>query len=279
MDDSLARIRRVYDRDPEREWARLTRGAQNQLEYLVTTFTLERYLPPPTELGPILDAGGGPGRYTILLAQRGYRLTLFDLSPGLLDLGKRRIQEAGEGVERHVDAVIEGSFTDLSAFPDSKFSAVLCLGGAFSHASTASERRQAMFELCRVLKPDGLLFLNALNYIGALRAVAQWWPDERTIEIFHELYAGQTTDIVDGAPAYFFYPEEFVELLTGAGLTVVALYGAEGIGSHLQEEHLLALIEDRNVWPKWRDVLLKTADHPSVIGCSRSLLAVARRSP
>ena len=72
---------------------------------------------------------------------------------------------------------------------------------------------------------------------------------------------------------------DVVELLTGAGLTVVALYGSEGIGSHLQEDRLLALMEDRDVWPRWRDILLKTANHPGVIGSSRSLLAVARRSP
>jgi hypothetical protein len=76
MDEVLARVRADYDRDPAREWDRLESGAQNRLEYLVTTTALERHLPPLDRPRRVLAAGGGPGRYTLLLAGRGYRVTL-----------------------------------------------------------------------------------------------------------------------------------------------------------------------------------------------------------
>jgi 2-polyprenyl-3-methyl-5-hydroxy-6-metoxy-1,4-benzoquinol methylase len=46
---------------------------------------LEKYLP---RQGLVLDAGGGPGPYTIELAKRGYDVVLFDLSPKCLELAK-----------------------------------------------------------------------------------------------------------------------------------------------------------------------------------------------
>ena len=274
----LARIRRAYDRDPEREWARLETGAQNRLEFLVTSHALERALPAPARLGPILDAGGGPGRYAILLADRGYRVTLLDLSPRLLGLARQRIDQAGERIARQIDAVVEGTFTDLSAFSDSSFGAVLCLGAALSHLVDPDQRRRALSELRRVARPGALLFINVLNYLGAFRAVVQWWPDPTTIQLFHRLCREQVLDIGDdAAPAYLYYPEEFRGMLAEAGLSVERVYGSEGIGAHLQEDHLLAVLDNPEVWPAWRDVLLRTSDHPSVVGVSRSLLAVARR--
>ncbi|HVC35785.1 MAG TPA: class I SAM-dependent methyltransferase [Chloroflexota bacterium] len=278
MDDQLGRIRRAYDQDPEREWARLETGAQNRLEYLVTASALERHLRPPDPVGRILDAGGGPGRYTIWLASRGHRVTLLDLSPNLLSLARDRIAAAGADVARQVESIVEGSFTDLSVFPDASFDAVLCLGGALSHLIEPDQPRRAIAELRRVARPGALLFISALNYIGAFRAVVQWWRDDQTIRLFRRLRESQVLDIGgDAAPAYFFRPEEFVALLAETGLVVERLYGAEGIGAHLQEERLLALMEDREVWPLWRETLLATADHPSVVGVARSLLAVARR--
>jgi len=42
----------------------------------------------------ILDAGGGPGRYTIELAKKGYQVVLLDLSPKCLEIAKREIKNA-----------------------------------------------------------------------------------------------------------------------------------------------------------------------------------------
>ena len=52
---------------------------RHRTEFAVTLRALDEHLPPPP--AHILDCGGGPGRYAIALAQRGYTVTLFDLSP------------------------------------------------------------------------------------------------------------------------------------------------------------------------------------------------------
>ncbi|HEY9483469.1 MAG TPA: class I SAM-dependent methyltransferase [Micromonosporaceae bacterium] len=52
----------------DREWQRLERD-EGVVEFEVTAAMLARHLPAS---GRILDVGGGPGRYAIWLADRGY---------------------------------------------------------------------------------------------------------------------------------------------------------------------------------------------------------------
>lgn len=84
-------IRRYYDENVEREWERLTRP-YHRLEFETTLSLLTRYLPVS---GQIIDIGCGPGRYAIELLKRGYSVTLFDLSSGVLDFAVERMQEQG----------------------------------------------------------------------------------------------------------------------------------------------------------------------------------------
>ena len=76
---------------------------------------------------------------------------------------------------------------------------------------------------------------------------------------------------------FSFTPTMFVELLRSCGLLVERLYGTNGLGAHLQEENLRALMDDPARWEPWKAALLATCDDPSVIGVSRHLLAVAHK--
>src|SRR5437870_8905016 len=88
---AVNRIEQHYDANPEREWARLP--GQCPTEFAVTLRALAEYLPPPPAV--VYDIGGGPGRYAVELARRGYTVTLADLSHGLLDLAKQQAAAAG----------------------------------------------------------------------------------------------------------------------------------------------------------------------------------------
>jgi SAM-dependent methyltransferase len=254
LDDQLARVRAWYDRDPEHEWRRHETGAQNRLEYLVTTYALERDMTPRDPPLRILDAGGGPGRYTIWLAERGHRMTLIDLSPRSVALARDRVDAAPDSVRRNVEVVAEGSITDLTAFPDASFDAVLCLGAPLSHLIDRPSRQKAVAEFRRVTRPAGLLFVSVTNRIGAYRGVVQWWSPDWARTWIQDLRTTGITDRDDETPWYLFLPEELE-----------------------QEEMLLAVMDDPVVWPIWRDVLLETCDHPNVAGSTRNMLAVARR--
>ena len=60
-------LQKFYDDNTEYEWNRLGR---RRMEFEVSMLVLEEYLPePPVK---ILDIGGGPDRYSICLAEKGY---------------------------------------------------------------------------------------------------------------------------------------------------------------------------------------------------------------
>src|SRR4030095_14141533 len=65
-----------YARGLERD--RLDSG-QGALEFARTQTLLERYLSAPPAV--VADVGGGPGRYAVWLAERGYRVHLIDPVP------------------------------------------------------------------------------------------------------------------------------------------------------------------------------------------------------
>src|SRR5689334_16386172 len=107
-----AAVRAYYASFGEREWQRLTNPDDGAVEFALTKKLLATYLPPS---GRILDLGGGPGRYTIWLAERGYQVILADVSPELLAIARTQI--AAAGVSQRVEAVVEA---------DASFDAVLC---------------------------------------------------------------------------------------------------------------------------------------------------------
>jgi ubiquinone/menaquinone biosynthesis C-methylase UbiE len=175
-------IREFYDNTAEREWRRLALDAYHRLEFIVTTYFLEKYLP---KTGLVLDAGGGPGRYTIELAKKGYDVVLLDLSPRCLELARRKI--AWSHVQQKAKQVVEGSITDLGVFRTAQFDAVLCLG-AFSHLVNDGERDQAANEIVRVAKAGAPLFISVIGLYGVFRTVLQRLPHELTDPSHEELF-------------------------------------------------------------------------------------------
>jgi|SRR5687767_7293705 len=77
--DGAADVVAYYARGLERD--RLASG-HGALELARTQALLERFLPAPPAV--VADVGGGPGRYAVWLAERGYRVHLVEAEPTLL---------------------------------------------------------------------------------------------------------------------------------------------------------------------------------------------------
>jgi ubiquinone/menaquinone biosynthesis C-methylase UbiE len=117
----------------------------------------------------VLDAGSGPGRFGILLAQLGARVTVLDISPQQLALARQKLTEAG-ALDR-VEQFVEADITDLSRFPSNHFDAVICLGGALSYV--CERRQQAADELMRVAKPGGTIIVSVMSILGTVLGVVR----------------------------------------------------------------------------------------------------------
>ena len=272
-------FKRFYDEYAEYEWNRLFQDAYHQLEWIVSWHFLDKYLP---SRGLVLDAGGGPGRYTIELAERGYEVVLLDLSPKCLDIAKKEIKKAG--VEHKVKDIIEGSVVDLTRFKDNMFDAVLCLG-PLSHLIEKTEREKAADELVRVCNWNAPLFISVINRYGVYRTILQRLPEELTDPLHEELFTKgihrahfHPKETGKGfTDAYFFHPKELKKLFEKRGVKTLEVASCEGLSSHLREA-TNRIYADKEKWNKWIKIILRTCNDPTIIGTGEHILYVGRKS-
>ena len=147
-----SRAAEYFDEYSEREWHRFEDGTTPGPSVTTHTRMLEGYIQPGDR---VLDAGAGPGRFTLELLRLGAHVTALDISPGQLELLKARVPD--------VDAVV-GDITDLSQFGDDAFDATVCYGGPLSYVVDRAEK--AVAELARVTKPGGHVVVSVMGFGG-----------------------------------------------------------------------------------------------------------------
>ena len=268
-----ALVRDYYTGQVRREWTRLAKDAYHRLEYETTLHFLEEHLP---KKGLILDAGGGPGRYTIELARRGYEVVLLDMTPANLAFAGRQIKRAR--VQAKVTNIVEGSIVDLSRFADNAFDAVVCLGGPLSHVLDMHQRDKATSELIRVTKKGAPLFVSVMGRLSLL--VIALTSFQREIEMPHFKQIRDTGDYSGGSgftACHFFLPEELRDAFSDKGVSVVEMVGLEGISSH-HDKKINRLAQDEKRWGTWLETHYRTCRHASVVGMSEHMLIICQKS-
>lgn len=262
-----------YARNLRLEWKRLVCDPYHRLEFDSTLELLREYLPPQ---GRILDAGGGPGRYTIELAQRGYQMTLFDLLPEHLEFAKKRIRKTG--VTDKVEALIPGSIADLSVFPDDRFDAVICLGGPLSHLAPESERRKAVAELTRVAKPGAPVFASVMSKFGVLLSTPLGWPqaisDRKYLEDF--IRTGDDYQWRGDGYCHFYTAAELRDIFSLPQLEFLTLSGLEGLNVDLKATNRLAKKYPQS-WENWRAIHAGLCREPFVAEASGHMMIIVRK--
>jgi ubiquinone/menaquinone biosynthesis C-methylase UbiE len=270
----LKSIKECYDNEGLNEWRRLIKDPFHLLEYETTFHFLKKYLP---KKGLILDAGGGPGRYSIQLAKMGYDMVLFDISPKLLLIAQKKIAKAG--VKRKIKQVVEGSITDLSLFQDNTFDAVLCLGGPVSHVSGEQKRREAVSELVRVARKNAPVFVSVIGRLAVLSSFPRYWVDEmKSAKRFEKIWQeGEDYSWRGSHYCHFFMPEEFEELMRVSGLKIMARVGLEGLGANLQKEINHLASHHPIAWENWLKAHYALCTRPNVFAISGHMLMVGKK--
>jgi SAM-dependent methyltransferase len=243
------------------------------LEFETTLHFLGKYLPSE---GRVLDAGGGPGRYTLELAKNGLEVVLLDITQANLDFARRQIKRAR--VEGKVELVVEGSIVDLSQFKDNSFDAVLCLGGPLSHVLDQHEREMAIKELLRVAKQDAPVFVSVMGRLSILVIEMALFPQELEKSFFKPMrdrgdYFGHS----GFTACHFFLPEELVNAFESQGLSVMEMVGLEGLGSH-HDRKVNQLAKNKKQWHIWQETHYQTCTHPSVVGLSEHMLLIGKKA-
>ena len=261
-------VEQFYDSYTQTEWERLER---HRMEFAVTLKALSYFLPPPP--AKVLDAGGGPGRYAIALAQLGYQVTLVDLSNANLEFARERCNEAGVTLADFQ----HGNALDLSSFPDGSFDVVLLMGPLY-HLIALRERMQALLEARRVLHECGTLAASFITRFAPFRdAIARNMMEEYHNDPEHTRMLWEMGISRPDGPfpnAYFVFPEEVHLMMDTAGFEALALVGVEGVSAG-HEEWVNALTgEEWEFWVNWN---YRMGLEPSLLGASNHLLYIGTK--
>ena len=255
------------------EWNRLVKDAYNSLEFLVTMHYLRKHLP---ETGKILDAGGGPGRYTLELCRAGYDVVLLDIDPTYTAFAEEKIKLEPKSVSSRLVASVVGDVRDLSRFDTNDFDAVLCLGGPLTHISDETERIQATSELVRVAKLGAIVCISVMGYLAMLRTVLSRVSEELIIPQYWELITeGKGNNLVQDNLWHFFRASELQKLAEACGLTTLEMVGCEGLSTGLAEA-TNTVAEDPAKWERWIELVLETATEPAIVDMAAHILYIGQ---
>lgn len=276
-------VKDLYNQSAEKEFYRTIKSPHNLLEFQTTEYFYKKYLKKGMK---ILDAGGGPGRYTVDLAKQGCHMTLLDISDKELEVAKRKIKQYRVG--NFVDSVDLGSITDLP-YKDNSFDMVLCIGGPLSHLRTEAERKKAVKELVRVAKPGAPVFISVMARPAVLNLCVKdlkeylktygyknekdFWDETNTLT-----HMGDDNWFVGCSYAHFYWPSELKDLVvkTAKNTTLLHQVALEWPSQNAHKE-FDDIASNKKHYKKLMDLHFSICEHPDMLSLSAHIMIVVQK--
>ncbi|MFC1492399.1 class I SAM-dependent methyltransferase [candidate division KSB1 bacterium] len=132
--------------------------------------------------GPVLEAACGDGRILIPVAAAGLEVTGNDISPGMLEICRKRMQEVPEQTRNNIQ-ICRG---DMKHLPfRSRFRTVFLPYNSFNHLLNNEEQISCLRGLYNALEPGGMLVMEVLPYhkhydMGLMMRKRSYNPSEKT---------------------------------------------------------------------------------------------------
>jgi SAM-dependent methyltransferase len=214
----------------------------------------------------VLDAGGGTGINAIMMAEQCRRVTLLDITPGILALARENVARSplGDRIE-----LVTGDITDLSRFEDGQFSFVVCVGDAISYVLDG--RHRAMAELARVAREGSILVIGCDSLLGFLR----WRLSQGDLEEALSIWETAETTCGMGPRTHLYTVSEMTELIEGAGCQVLEVASTPTLSDTFDHE----LYAGSSRWEALKRLELALCTRPELLGMGLHLLFVARVGP
>lgn len=271
MNPGEEEVGRYYD-DVIFEAERVRLPRDFPVELAITRRRLERYIPSGATVAEI---GVGGAVYSELLARRGCRLHLVDISKRLLDAAVAHLHQAG--LECSILGSHHESAAALTGLASESFDAVLLLGPLY-HLREPEERSRAVAEAARILKRSGVLFAAGINRMAYLRALFDEHPEEAVARRdFHDQFLlDGNLDPGHAPPIGFAHLSGIAEFrrLFHDGFAEIEFIGVESFTSHWQKKlNDLAPAQQE----AWLNLVELTGSTTEGLGYSDHFLYVGRR--
>ncbi len=252
----------------------------------------------------VFDGGAGCGRFSILLAKQGCRVTHFDISRPMI--GKAKALAEAAGVADRI-TFVQGALEDLSAYEDGAFDMAVSFDAPVSYTWPNQER--VIGGLARIAKKK--IMLSVSSRLGSLPYLAnpvqknQFILDEGSEDPFvkwllaHRENAlnsfrfdrkaaekllsdglmGGEAEIAEyergGAPwciTYAFMPEELEAILRRLGVRNIVLSGPGAYARTLPREVLVKIMNDPGQKADFLDFCYRFDSDPHVCGMGKDNL-------
>jgi S-adenosylmethionine-dependent methyltransferase len=259
----MREVEQWYDLQYE-EWERLGR---HRIEFDVTKRYFDEYI--KGERLRVLDIGGGPGRYSIYLAEKGHGVTLLDLSKRNLEVAREKAAEYGVSLA----GFVHGNALDLSGIP-STFDVILLMGPLY-HLIAEADRKKAVEEALNLLQPGGLLIASFIsNYAPLQDHLTHLLPVQSVDLLLGYLINGVNQGSEGFTTAYFTGFREAQSFMARFGLTELVFAGVENIlGS--KENEINQLSDDE--YGKWLEIAYRLSQDEYLMGTSQHFLYIGRK--
>lgn len=263
--DVTETIKNFYDESVEAEWERI----ENRPEFLITCRYINRYIKAGDK---VLDIGGGPGRYSLWLAEKGCDVTLLDLSPQNISFAKKKAVEQGvalktlTGDARTVDETVEGVYD------------YILLMGPLYHLLEESDRIKAIKASLRLLKPNGIIFVSFINVFSGMVYAMKFAPsvimEEAESEFYKAVSENRSFTGEAFTQAFFIHQGEVLPFMAQFPLKKLHYFGQESITSPCESN---IMSQPKEVIDAWIDMSEKLAEREELLSWSEHLMYVGRK--
>ena len=302
----------------ERQWNQPDKGEleshreETYIDDIIQKDHIERKLLENLDgISTVFDGGAGSGRFSILLAKRGLKVTHFDISQPMIDKARELAEK--EGVSDKI-TFVKGALEDLSAYKDGEFDLVMSFDAPVSYTYPNQER--VLSELVRIAGKR--IILSVSSRLGSLPYLAnpiqknQFILDENSEDSFVQWLIGHREEALGnftfkkadldklledglmggeneiaeyengGAPwciTYTFMPDELEKILTGLNISNIRLSGPGAFGRTLPREILLKIMNDPKQKKDFLDFCYVYDSNKYVCGMGKdNLLAIGEKS-
>jgi len=236
----------------------------------VTWKYLEPYLPLKRDT-VVLDAGGGTGRWSVPMAQAGCQVHLVDISEGMLNQARRKIEQRG----LHDKVIVKkGDVTNLP-YPDETFDLVFADQVLFIFQN----KDRVLQEFYRVLQKDGVMIVSVPNrYVMSLIRV----PEDPKMalqllqdKIRNKLESPKGTRV----EIHRVTPDELAELCTRNGFNVEKIIGKLfTMPLVLREETSRSKAYSQEYLEEILKIEMELCEKKDALGLAQTLQLIARKS-